>query len=217
MFSNLISCPRLPTFNAGNWDEMATAFEAGPSHGFRQPWRMVTEACWQDGTVRIGWHSNRFLYLATLTDSHLVATATRDNQFLWQLGDVLEVFAGIEGGSGYIEYHTDPQGKALQLRWPNDATFAGVTEIAQVADFIVTDNASLARVRWINAGWQIYGEIPVTSLPGGRGPLAGQSWQINFGRYDYQDLNAPPVLSSISPLTKPSFHRRQEWRTIRFD
>jgi hypothetical protein len=46
-------------------------------------------------------------------------------------------------------------------------------------------------------------------------PLAGQIWQISFGRYDY-DMSGAPVLSSTSPITQPSYHRRHEWREIEF-
>jgi hypothetical protein len=212
-----IICPRLPAFTSGKWDEMSAAFKECPKLVFDQPWHTASEAGWQGGTVRIGWQDDRFLYLVTLTDAHLVATATRRNQFLWQLGDVLEVFAGVVGQQGYIEYHTDPLGKTLQLRWTDDLAFKNVTEVAKVADFIVADDAALVRVRRVNQGWQVYGEIPAASLPGGRAPLAGQTWQVNFGRYDYRDLESQPLLSSTSPLTKLSFHRRDEWRTIRFE
>ena len=214
---DLIICTRLLAFNAGNWGEITAAFDEAPSLEFGQPWCTASETGWQGGTVRTGWHASRFLYLATLADNHLVATAACNDQFLWQIGDVLEVFAGVDGDSGYIEYHTDPNGRTLRLRWPDKDAVSKVTEIAKVADFIVKDEATLVRVRRTENGWQVYGEIPATSLSGGCGTLAGQSWQLNFGRYDYRDLKSPPVLSSTSPLTKPSFHRRHEWRTIRFE
>jgi hypothetical protein len=46
--------------------------------------------------------------------------------------------------------------------------------------------------------------------------LEGTDWLFSFSRYDCTRGLAVPVISSTSPHAAPSFHRQQEWGTLRF-
>ena len=211
-----LDCPELGKFDPDDWRQIEAAFAQAPVLEFIQPWRNAKEAGFRPGSVRIGWRGDRLLYHADLTDDSLVSRASGRNQPLWQLGDVLELFAGVSGNTGYIEYHHDPQNHRLQLRFADAAAFSGVKNLDGLLRLALKDDTAVSRTRRTARGWQVYGEIPAASLPGGMGPLKGKTWQINFGRYDYRDAKSEPVLSATSPLTKPSYHRRNEWRLIRF-
>ena len=51
---------------------------------------------------------------------------------------------------------------------------------------------------------------------GGR-PHAKDSWRFNVGRYDYPALDAEPMITSSSKLSKPSFHAYEDYGTLVFE
>jgi hypothetical protein len=209
-------CPALPPFDPDGWPEIERAFARAPRLDFSQPWRAEPEPAFRPGRVRIGWRADRFCYLAELEDDALFTSATTRNQPLWELGDVLETFVGAKGSPGYIEYHAAPNGTILQLRWPSREAFLASGGADGLTRFADRDDAATSRVRATGTGWAVYGEIPSGSVPGASGGLAGQVWEVNFGRYDYREEGRPPVLSATSPLARLSFHRRDEWRLVEF-
>ena len=180
---------------------------------FGQSWLAKAEPGFRPGRVRIGWHNDRFCYFGELVDDFPMNRALGRNEPLWQLGDVLELFAGIKDRPAYVEYHAAPNGRILQLLWPDAAALSTVKDEGDLKRFMVEDDRAVSWARTVEDGWQVYGELPVASLPGCSVPLAGQTWQVSFGRYDYH-RDGSFTLSSTSPLTLPSYHRRQEWREI---
>lgn len=180
---------------------------------FGQSWLAEPEPGFRTGRVRIGWFADRLCYCGELVDDFPMTRALGRNEPLWQLGDVLELFAGIKGRPAYVEYHTAPNGRILQLLWPDAAALSTVKGDGDLARFMVEDDRAVSWARTVKDGWQVYGELPVASLPGCSAPLAGQTWQVSFGRYDYHE-DGSFTLSSTSPLTVPSYHRRHEWREI---
>ena len=208
-------CPEIQPPETREWEGVVRALLGAPALDFAQPWRAHPEPAFRPGRVRIGWRGDRFLFFADLKDSGIVTSAHARNQPLWQMGDVIELFAGVKGNASYIEYHTAPNGVILQLLWPDSEALGTVTDIRDLSRFTVTDDQAVSRVRIVDGGWQVYGELPCCSLQGAVAALAGQTWQVSFGRYDYDEAGGP-VLSSTSPLTQPAYHRRHEWREIQF-
>ena len=211
------ACLRIAVDGNPDWDGLLAAFADAPAWNFAQAWLAVPEPGFRPGSVRLGWCGGRFCYLADLSDDLPVTSASGRNEPLWQLGDVLELFAGVHGQPAYIEYHTAPNGCILQLQWPDSKALASVREISDLARFTVCDDVASSRVRFTPHGWQVYGELPLLSLPGAPAELAGQVWDVSFGRYDSGGPDTPQILSSTSPLTRPSYHRRDEWRRVRFE
>lgn len=210
-----LSVPEIPALDPADGTSIRAAFRKAPQLKFGQSWAERPSRFLRKGTVRIGWQDDRLLYLADLDDRDLFTTATRRNQNLWQLGDVLEIFAGLHGKPGYLEYHTAPNGVILQLFWPGAEALVHVQSTKDIAPFKRTDRTSGARVFVRQGGWNVLGWISAGALglPPGTN-LAHQVLDLNFGRYDCGPDGKEPVLSSTSPLTKPAYHRRHEWRTI---
>ncbi len=117
--STVLEVPETPAFDSADWKSVRAAFRQAPQWKFGQSWVERPSRGFRKGTVRIGWQGDRLFYLADLDDRELFTKATRRNQNLWELGDVLEIFAGVHGNPGYIEYHTAPNGVILQLFWPH--------------------------------------------------------------------------------------------------
>jgi hypothetical protein len=208
-----MKCPEID--KPGSWEAVEKVFDGTPTLDFWQTWQNENEPDFCRGTVRIGWQADRFFYFAGLEDNFPRTRALARNEPLWQLGDVLELFAGLKGHPAYVEYHTAPNGQVLQLLWPDASALGTVAGMDDLRRFSVTDDRAVIRVRMVEGGWQVYGELPSSSLPGATAPLAGQTWEVSFGRYDYHS-DGTFTLSSTSPLTLPSYHRRHEWREIEF-
>jgi hypothetical protein len=210
-------CPELEEFEGNDWSAIRRAFRSAPTWSFNQAWLKRRQRGFCGGEVRFGWRGDRLLYFAGLQDRNAHSTAKRRNDWLWALGDVVEIFAGAHRQAGYIEYHTAPNGLTLQLFWPDSAALRTVKARADLGRFVREDDAAVAKVRLEENGWLVYGEISSDALgvPGGKS-LAGQVWDLSFGRYDYQYDGTSFVLSSTSPLRQPDFHRRREWRQICF-
>jgi hypothetical protein len=214
-----ILCPRIPETDTTSWEAICHGFRKAPALDFDQPWLAEREEGFRGGRVRIGWRGDRFLYFAELTDYDVGTKASRRNQHLWMLGDVLELFAGFSGHPAYIEYHTAPNAFTLQLRFPDAETFQNLSEGSSLEGLMVTDNAAMVRTRRTPTGWDVFAEVPAASVEAGNPPedtLAGQFWDVSFGRYDYSHDHESPALSSTSPLTKAAFHSRCEWRQVAF-
>lgn len=217
--STPIPCPQLPAINGSDWKQIAGAFRHAPVWKFDQSWREKQERGFRGGKVWIGWRGDRILYFADLSDREVTTKASRHNDHMWALGDVLELFAGVRGRPAYIEYHTAPNGLALQLFFPDTAALQKASGPKGLKPFMKIDDNAAAIVRCTQAGWQVYGEIPAASVWGRKPPkasLKGQVWNLSFGRYDYTTGDDDPILSSTSPLTQAAYHRRHEWRQVRF-
>jgi hypothetical protein len=214
-----IRCPQLPEMDTSGWEAIECGFREAPVLVFHQPWLVKQEPGFPEGRVRIGWRGDRFLYFAELEDRDVMTRADRRNQRLWDLGDVLELFAGVRGHPSYIEYHAAPNALTLQLRFPSSEAFEQLREGSSLEPMIVIDDAAMVQTRTTGGGWEVYGELPTASVWGGRPPadsLSGQVWDVSFGRYDHSRDSEKPILSTTSPLTQAAFHRRREWRQVEF-
>lgn len=214
--SHAVEVPTMTRPDPTDWNSVAAAFEDAPALAMRQAWREEAETDLRVGTVRLGRSGDRLLVYAVLVDDEVATRATERNQPLYELGDVFEIFAGIAGQPGYIEYHIAPNDVILQLRWPDSAAVQRVKTSADLQDFAVMDNSAILKSRRTAAGWEVYVEIPLTSLPGGEESHGATPWQVNFSRYDYTADFTRHVLAATAPLTRPAFHRRDEWTHLRF-
>jgi len=214
-----VPCPEIPPFDTSDWKKIAGAFRHATVWKFDQSWREKRERQFRGGKVRIGWRGDRLLYFADLSDRDVGTKAVKRNDRLWELGDVLEVFAGVRSRPAYIEYHTAPNGLVLQLFFPDARAPQKTGGPEGLGPFLKKDDSAVAAVRRTRTGWQVYGEIPAASVWGCKpstATLEGQVWDLNFGRYDYPAGDGQPILSSTSPLTMAAYHRRHEWRQVRF-
>ena len=66
--------------------------------------------------------------------------------------------------------------------------------------------------------WTVEGRIPWSAfaLTGGK-PKPGDEWLFALCRYDYGPKGTEPTLMSSAPLTKPSFHRYEDYGKLRFE
>lgn len=174
-----------------------TAGEGAVFH-LAQSWRPHTEPLFRPGLVRLAWQPAFLLVVADLVDEEVLTGATADNQRMWELGDVFEMFVKAEGRDDYVELHATPNGRRLHLRFPG----------ARAAD----PAAFHAEASIAPDGWRVTARIPA-GVAGLDCYRAGLALRASFCRYD-AGTGTPPVLSSTSPHPVPSFHRPDEWPRI---
>lgn len=178
-----------------------------------QPWADTPEKNLRPTKVRLAWTPAALLIEAYLTDDDVLTTASSDNQKLWMLGDVFEVFLMVEGRSDYAEMHVAPNGKRMHLH------LAGVggksTPEAEPLPFekmCVTPPGFQAMVEPTAGGWKIKAKIPA-SVVNHDAFHPGQRLRVSFCRYD-AGRGKPETLSTSANHSIVSFHRPQEWTSV---
>ena len=186
---------------------------------FRQAWAPGEPAARQRTRVRLLWDREAFYFLAELDDTEVTALVKEHDGRLWE-NDVFEIFLKpSEKHAGYYEFEANPFGAVLDAFFPGPATLRADRDVLKRGEFHlevkvqVRGTLNVAGDR--DTGWTVEGRIPWTDLnsTGGR-PAPGETWRVNLARID----GAAPghELSSVAPLTRPSFHRTAEYAMLRF-
>ena len=215
-----MDCARLPPFDRTDLDDVRRAFAAATPVPLQQAWLAEPEAAFAPAVVRTGWRDDALLVFAELTDEDVFTAAADHNQRFWELGDTFEIFLRPTEQDAYVEFHVAPNNLCLQLRFP-DAGWLGRAPKADAFVQALMPAGAFASHAWIRveAGeWCVLAEIPTASVceRARIRTLAGDEWRFSFSRYDGTRGREAPVISSTSPHAAPSFHRQQEWGTIRF-
>lgn len=193
---------------------------SGPAAGgggkfeLAQPWQQEPDARFRSGRVVVSWRREALLVAAELTDDEIFTRSTADNQLMWQLGDVFEIFLQVEGEPGYVELHVSPNNHRLHLRLPNvQRRLSPDGPVLTVEEMVVDPPRFRSSVDRTANGWRVKAEIPASTF--GRSQLdAGQAFRVSFCRYDAAP-GREAILSTTSAHPVASFHRPEEWALIR--
>ena len=175
-----------------------------------QPWQ--AEPGFQDGQVHLAWESHSFQLRVEMTDAQVVSSASADSQWLYLLGDTLEVFLLEPGAPAYFELHISPDNFHNALRWPLGA-IEGVRQEngTRLEDFQIAPDCFASRVTLSPRGWDVEIDIP-PQLLGRAAWTHGQELLISVSRYDYAESNGTPILSTTSAHRVKNFHLIEDWR-----
>jgi hypothetical protein len=212
-----INCPRLAAFDIGNREAALRAFSDAPVMEMAQGWRDQPEEKFMPAQVRTGWRDDRMLVLAELDDDVIFTQATADNQLLCLHGDVFEIFLRDPVAGHYVEFHVAPNGKRLQLLYPDHLAIHEMNAGKLAFEKLTVTEPLFDFSLWIEERkWTVCASVPISTLLKNGGSLGGRTWLASFSRYDYSSFGEPPVHSSTSPHAELSFHRQQEWAEILF-
>ncbi|MFV0417005.1 MAG: hypothetical protein ACK5NG_11655 [Chthoniobacterales bacterium] len=219
--THTVEVPAVEPPNINSWTSITRTFAKTAKTAelpFAQTWLPEKDSGFREGTVRLAHGKDRLFVLADLTDEQLATRAKQNNENLWSLGDVFEIFVRDLGGDLYYEFHTAPNGKNLQLSFPSQRFFE--SRNFELDDLKVAKPTYDYRIRKTAKGWQIYAELDARTLFGaGATPLTDRQWLVSFGRYDYPDTQeeSKGILSSTSPHKRPlSYHHQRYWTRIVF-
>ncbi len=174
-----------------------------------------------DATVaKLVWDDEALYFSAEMSDTELKAFGTKRNDLLWN-GDVFELFFKPEVDKpAYYEFQANPRGVILELQFPERGysfeKLASKPPLGMVA--VASLVGSLDTPGDTDMLWRVEGKIPWTVFEstGGK-PKVGATWRFALCRYDYGKEGTPPVLTSSAPLTKPSFHRHEDYGQLTFE
>lgn len=177
----------------------------------QQCWLPMPQRSFQPGTAWLAATDDALLVFAKLTGSAARATATEDNQWLWELGDVFEIFVQSYGGDGYFEFQIAPNGRLLQLHYP----FASAPRQNGIDQYLRSDRLIqfASHHNATTREWRIAARLPIPNILPPRKIAEGAEWRMACCRYDYA-ADGSFVLSSTAQLSRPDFHRIGEWSRI---
>lgn len=179
-----------------------------------QPWNSSAEPGLLPTRVNLTWTPENLRVEALLTDQELYSKATADNQNMWELGDVFEVFVKVKGQRNYVEMHTTPNGHLLQLDWPGPKGKATPSaDPVPFEDMFVSPVRFHSQVTLTSNGWKVSMLIPAREL-GLDFLSSGQELSISFCRYDGAPNREPILSSSAKHDTVMDFSRQDEWTTV---
>jgi hypothetical protein len=170
--------------------------------------------------ARLLWDDEALYFFAEMADADLYADVTQHDGMCW-LNDVFELFfKPAEGRHAYYELQVNAAGTLLDLYLPSRGAggygrFAGTWDFRWEAK--VERRGTLNKWDDADEGWSVEGRIPWEDFgrTGGR-PAVGDQWRFSLCRYDYSVAFESAELSSTSPLTRPDFHRYEDYRLLRF-
>lgn len=214
----IITCPKLPDFDATNLGAVMEMFHRSPASVMRQSWLVEPEADFAPATVWTGWRNDTLWVFAELEDTDIFTEATKPNERLWELGDTMEIFLRPADQTAYSEFQVAPNNQQLQLRFANTEASKDAQKKNSFANALV-HSISFKSKTWVRSGsdcWHVLTEIPAAVVQDSPAPLPGLRWHFSFSRYDYTRGRPQPVISSTSAHSQPDFHRQAEWGTMQF-
>lgn len=150
-----------------------------------------------------------FCACALLQDAFPFNPATQDNQRLWLLGDVFELFLQLPGQEDYYEFHSTPEGCRLQLHIPDCRTFRTIPHEQKICDAGLTVKNRIDRLRKL---WYCELRVPFEGLGLEKCP---ESVRFAFVRYNLQPETAVPEITTY-PFFPVTVHAPSLWAELKF-
>jgi hypothetical protein len=171
-------------------------------------------------TARLLWDNTYLYFCADMEDEDLYATVKEPNGMTWH-DDVFELFFRPAADKlPYYEFQVNALNTQLELFLPSRGAggyerFAPLTRLGM--ESAVKLRGTLNKWEDRDKGWTVEGRIPWTAFkPTGGRPKPGDRWRFALCRYDYSVTLDQPELSSTAPLTKPDFHRYEDYGELVF-
>ncbi len=181
-----------------------------------QTWERALPTGFKAAKVRFAWEPDALWILADLPDDYITTRSTADNQDMWELGDVFEIFVERQGTRKYTELHVTPKNHRLHLLFPHGAITKvrkGTLSLSSFKQSAVGFESRVRRPR-NRAAWQVLVKIPAKIIFPGKPLHEGASLNASFSRYDYGRRGQNPTLSSTSPHHNTEFHNHLDWREM---
>jgi hypothetical protein len=161
--------------------------------------------------ARLLWDREALYFSTEMIDGEVRAFGVKHNDHLWN-GDVFEMFfKPRRDRPEYFEFQVNPKSVLFEA--------AFLERNKPVEPFETSRPLGMsAMTSTVAPGWTVEGRIPWTAFqPTFTRPEAGEEWLFALCRYDYfgPEKNSP-VLMSSAPLTKPSFHRFEDYGRLKF-
>ena len=210
-----IPCPRV----AGGIDDFGVEQPAKYRNSallpLRQYWVGPEVMPAEKGSACVGAAQEGLCFYTCYTDSDIFSTATADNQKMWTLGDVAEVFVKPGGGrTDYWEIHVTPNHFLMDIRIPDRERFTGGEVTWE--EVIAPNSETRRRVEVFDDRWAVDICIPWKAFDVDGVPADGETWRFAVCRYNYNGGLENAENSSTAHLTTGSFHRWEDYTELVF-
>ena len=181
----------------------------------RQHWSGAEGLPREAGVARLGATPAGLSVHVRYEDSDIFSTATANQQRMWTLGDVVEVFVkpGLER-SDYWEVHMTPNDFLMDLHIPSRAGMRSGEHTWE--DIITPESGTVYQTMVADGSWSAELTIPWSAFGQEGVPSSGTTWQVAVCRYNYNGGLEGPELSSTAPLTVRSFHLYEDYTDLVF-
>jgi hypothetical protein len=215
MDSSPLTCPVVGSEAADLGVEVPEKYATCPPLPLRQHWDGADEMPQEAGVARIGASSAGLSVHVRYEDSDIFSTATANQQRMWQLGDVVEVFVkpGVDR-TDYWEVHVTPNAFYMDLHIPSRAGMQSGEHTWE--DIITPESGTTYQAKVDDGWWSAELTIPWSAFDEAGVPAAGTVWQVAVCRYNYNGGLEDPELSSTAPLTQRSFHHYEDYTDLAF-
>jgi hypothetical protein len=170
--------------------------------------------------ARLLWDKDNLYFAAEMEDEDLYADVKEYNGMVWT-NDVFELFFKPSPKKlAYYEFQVNPLNTHLEMFLPSRGAggyqrFGPMPPLGMKS--AVKLDGTLNKWQDRDKGWTVEGYIPWSGFAqtGGQ-PKVGDRWRFALCRYDYSVAFEQPELSSTAPLTRPDFHRYEDYGELIF-
>ena len=172
------------------------------------------------GEVRILYDDKNLYISAKLCDFDVVQFGSRDQELLYNTGDLFEIFVKSEKSPRYLECYIAPNGRKTTLvhltrNYPR-ANWGKLDPAYRAAASV---DGSLNHFADQDRGWSAEAAIPfamIEKITGEKFPGSG-GWTVFFGRYHYNYGSGMQPGTGAPQLPLPGFHQTEYYAELRFD
>lgn len=187
---------------------------------FFQGWEKDKPAAKTATKARLLWDRDNLYFLAEMVDADLYADVKEHDGKTWE-NDVFELFfKPADDKPGYYEFQVSAAGTVMDMFIPR-RNAGGYQRFIGDGEFHIEAKVELKGTlnKWSDKdeSWTVEGKIPWRDFlrSGGR-PNVDEKWKFTLCRYDYSVDFEGPDLTACAPLTKPDFHRWEDYSTLKF-
>lgn len=209
-----VACPIIAEGPADLNADIPAKYAALRALPLRQHWASSLPK--EAGEARIGATAAGLSVWTRYEDSDIFSTATANQQKMWTLGDVVEVFVkpGVDR-TDYWEIHVTPNGYLMDLHIPSRAGMQSGEHTWE--EIIAPESGTTFQTRVADGFWLAELTIPWAAFGLSERPAAGTTWQFAVCRYNYEGGRLEgEELSSTAPLQKASYHRYEDYDNLVF-
>ncbi len=191
--------------------------ELGSEHPqkYRDAAKLTLGQFWQGADAFIGASETGLCFYIYMRDSDIFSRATADNQKMWTLGDVAELFVKPGGErSDYWEIHVTPNDFIMDIYIPEREQLMGGK--ISWEEVLAPDSHTRKRVHVGDGSWAVEACVPWSAFDVEGLPPAGSEWKIAVCRYNCTGDLENQELSSTASFSEASFHRHEEYTTLVF-
>ena len=181
----------------------------------RQFWNGANAFPEEAGVAFVGVSDVGLNFCVRYEDSDIFSRATADNEKMWMLGDVAEIFVkpGVKRPD-YWEIHITPKAFLMDIHIPS---LQKMQEGEVTWEELVAPNSGSRRKVAVHDGlWAAEIVIPWQAFDCQAQPEQSTAWQFAVCRYNYNGGLENPELSSTAHLGEPGFHRYDEYTDLVF-